>query len=78
MTALGAVTLSSVFGVSRNLTATEPAPAAGDAESKQRMGVLQTQLSDSDRATANKSAATFHAAPLNRSANVPPEAADLG
>jgi hypothetical protein len=42
------------------------------------MGVLGTQLSDSDRAAANKSAATFHAAPLNRSANVPPEAADLG
>lgn len=54
------------------------AAAAGDAESKQRMGVLGTQLSDSDRAAANKSAATFHAAPLNRSANVPPEAADLG
>ena len=44
----------------------------------QRIGVLQTQLSDSDRAAASKSAATFHAAPLNRSANVPPEAADLG
>jgi localization factor PodJL len=54
------------------------AAVAGDSESKQRMGVLQTQLSDSDRATANKSAATFHAAPLNRSANVPPEPADLG
>jgi len=54
------------------------AAAAGDSESKQRMNVLQTQLSDSDKAAANKSAATFHAAPLNRSANVPPEAADLG
>ncbi len=54
------------------------AAAAGDSESKQRIGVLQTQLSDSDRAAAAKSAATFHAAPLNRSANVPPEAADLG
>ena len=54
------------------------AAAAGDAESKQRMGVLQTQLSDADKAAANKSAATFHAAPLNRSANVPPEPADLG
>ena len=54
------------------------AAATGDSESKQRMGVLGTQLSDSDRAAANKSAATFHAAPLNRSANVPPEAADLG
>lgn len=54
------------------------AAAAGDQESKQRIAVLQTQLSDSDKAAANKSAASFHAAPLNRSANVPPEPADLG
>jgi localization factor PodJL len=54
------------------------AAAAGDSESKSRIGVLQTQLSDTDKAAANKSAATFHAAPLNRSANVPPEVADLG
>jgi localization factor PodJL len=54
------------------------AAAAGDTESKSRLAVLQTQLSDSDKAAANKSAATFHAASLNRSANVPPEAADLG
>jgi localization factor PodJL len=54
------------------------AAAAGDSESKQRVGVLQGQLSDSDKAAANKSAATFHASPLNRSANVPPEPADLG
>lgn len=54
------------------------AAAAGDSESKSRIGVLQTQLSDTDKAAANKSAATFHAAPLNRSANVPPEPADLG
>jgi localization factor PodJL len=54
------------------------AAAAGDSESKQRMAVLQTQLSDTDKAAANKSSATFHAAPLNRSANVPPEPADLG
>ncbi len=54
------------------------AAASGDAESKSRIAVLQTQLSESDRATASKSAATFHAAALNRSANVPPEPADLG
>lgn len=54
------------------------AAASGDAESKSRIAVLQTQLSDSDRATAAKSAGTFHAAALNRSANVPPEPADLG
>jgi hypothetical protein len=38
---------------------------------------LQSQLSDTDRAAANRFATGFHAAPLNRSANVPPEAADL-
>ena len=54
------------------------AAASGDTESKSRLAVLQTQLSDSDKAAANKSAATFHAAALNRSANVPPEPADLG
>jgi localization factor PodJL len=54
------------------------AAASGDSESKSRMGALQSQLSDSDKAAANKSAATFHAAPLNRAANVPPEPADLG
>jgi len=54
------------------------AAAAGDAESKSRIAVLQTQLSDSDRSNAAKSASTFHAAALNRSANVPPEPADLG
>ncbi|HET7086275.1 MAG TPA: hypothetical protein VFI23_15975 [Rhizomicrobium sp.] len=53
------------------------AASSGDAESKARIGVLQTQLSDADKATANRSAASFHAAPLNRAANVPPEAADL-
>lgn len=54
------------------------AAAAGDAESKSRIAVLQTQLSESDRSNAAKSASTFHAAALNRSANVPPEPADLG
>jgi localization factor PodJL len=54
------------------------AAAAGDAESKGRIGVLQTQLSEADKASASRSAAAFHAAPLNRIANVPPESADLG
>jgi localization factor PodJL len=53
------------------------AAAGGDAESKARIGVLQTQLGDADKATAGKSAAAFHATPLNRSTNVPPEPADL-
>ena len=54
------------------------AAAQGDTESKSRITALQSQLSDSDKAAATKSAATFHAAPLVRSANVPPEPADLG
>ncbi len=53
------------------------AAAAGDAESKARVAVLESQLSDADRAAAQKAAAAFHAAPLSRSANVSPEAADL-
>jgi localization factor PodJL len=53
------------------------AAAAGDTESKSRLSVLTTQLSDDDRNAAQKSATTFHAAPLNRAANVPPEMADL-
>jgi localization factor PodJL len=54
------------------------AAASGDSESKARMTALQSQLSDADKAAANKSAATFHPAPLSRAANVPPEPADLG
>lgn len=53
------------------------AAGQGDAESKQRLSVLQTQLSDADRAAAQKSAAAFRAAPLARTANVPPEMSDL-
>jgi localization factor PodJL len=49
----------------------------GDTESKTRLTVLGTQLSDDDRNAAQKSVASFHAAPLNRAANVPPEMADL-
>jgi localization factor PodJL len=54
------------------------AAATGDAESKARVGVLQTQLSDADKAAASRSVLAFHAAPLNRGANVPPEPTDLG
>jgi len=54
------------------------AAATGDAEAKARMGVLETQLNATDKASASKSALSFRAAPLNRSANVPPEPADLG
>jgi localization factor PodJL len=54
------------------------AAATGDGESKARMGVLQTQLSEADKAAANRSVGSFRAAPLNRAANVPPEPGDLG
>jgi localization factor PodJL len=54
------------------------AAATGDAEAKTRMGVLETQLNAIDRAAAGKAATSFRAAPLNRSANVPPEPADIG
>jgi len=54
------------------------AALSGDAEAKARMGVLETQLNDTDRSAAKKSAMSFRAGPLNRSVNVPPEPADLG
>ena len=53
------------------------AASQGDTESKSRLSVLASQLSDDDRNAAQKSADSFHAAPLNRAANVPPEMADL-
>ncbi|HEX4634671.1 MAG TPA: hypothetical protein VH189_00720 [Rhizomicrobium sp.] len=54
------------------------AALSGDGEAKARMSVLATQLSDSEKAAADKSTASFHASPLIRSVNVPPEPADLG
>jgi localization factor PodJL len=54
------------------------AAASGDGESKARLGLLQARLSDADKAAASKAAASFHAAPLDRAANVPPQPADLG
>jgi localization factor PodJL len=53
------------------------AAGQGDGESRQRLSVLQTQLSDADRAAAQKAAAAFRTAPLDRAANVPPEMSDL-
>lgn len=53
------------------------AAGGGDGESKARAGILQTQLSEADRTVAVKAVAGFRAAPLSRSANVPPEPADL-
>jgi localization factor PodJL len=53
------------------------AGAGGDNQAQQRAAVIATQLSDTDRAAALKSAQAFKPQPLNRAANVPPEAADL-
>ena len=53
------------------------AAAQGDSESKSRLAVLQTQMSDDDKAAAERAAASFHPAPYNRAANVPPTMADL-
>jgi len=53
------------------------AAAAGDNGAQQRAAVLATQLSEPDRAAAQKSAQGFKPQPLNRAANVPPEPADL-
>ena len=53
------------------------AAAAGDNGAQQRAAVLATQLSEADRAAAQKSAQAFKPTPLNRAANVPPEPADL-
>jgi len=53
------------------------AAGAGDAESKTRLAVLSTQLPETDRAAALRSAQAFKPAPLNRIANVPPEPSDI-
>ena len=53
------------------------AAAQGDGESKSRIDTLTTQLSADDRAAAQHSADTFHPAPLDRNANLPPELGDL-
>jgi localization factor PodJL len=53
------------------------AAVAGDIESKARVGVLQTQLNDTDRATAAKAIEAFHPLPFDHNANVPPEADQL-
>jgi localization factor PodJL len=54
------------------------AALSGDGEAKARLAVLDTQLGESERAAAGRSAASFHASPLIRGVNVPPEPADLG
>ena len=53
------------------------ASAAGDVESKARVGVLQTQLNDADKATAAKEIEAFHPLAFDHGANVPPETDQL-
>lgn len=53
------------------------AAAAGDVESKARVTVLQTQLNDTDKATAAKEIEAFHPLAFDHAANVPPEADQL-
>ena len=53
------------------------AAAQGDQESKARIGALTTQLSADDRAAAQRSADMFKPLPMDRTANTPPEPADL-
>ncbi len=53
------------------------AATQGDQESKSRISALATQLSADDRAAAQRSADMFKPLPLDRAANLPPEASDL-
>jgi localization factor PodJL len=49
------------------------AAAQGDSESKARLDAISTQLSDDDRAAAQKAITEFHPLALDRNANVPPD-----
>jgi localization factor PodJL len=53
------------------------AASQGDAESKSRIDAIATQLSADDRAAAQRSADQFKPAPLDASANVPPQLGDV-
>jgi localization factor PodJL len=53
------------------------AAAQGDAESKNRLDALATQLTPEDKLAADKEAADFHPQPLNRDANETPSIAQV-
>lgn len=53
------------------------AAAQGDTESKARLDVISTQLSSDERAAAQRAAADFHPAAMDRDANVPPDPSAL-
>jgi localization factor PodJL len=53
------------------------AAAQGDSESKARVEALSTQLSPTDKTTAQRAADSFQPQPLNRAANTAPTPADV-
>jgi localization factor PodJL len=53
------------------------ASAQGDAESKARLDVISSQLSADERAAAQRAAADFRPAPIDRDANMPPDPSTL-
>ena len=53
------------------------AAAKGDPGSRARIETLGSELGAEDKAAAEQAAAEFHAAPQNRAANTPPDAATL-
>jgi localization factor PodJL len=54
------------------------AAAQGDSESKARLQVLSTQLSPPELAAAKKAADEFRPLPVDRNANIPPDASSVG
>jgi localization factor PodJL len=54
------------------------AAAQGDSESKARLQVLSTQLSPAELAAAKKAAEEFRPLPVDRNANIPPDASSVG
>ena len=54
------------------------AAAQGDSESKARLQVLSTQLSPAEMSAAQKAAAEFRPLPVDRNANIPPDASSVG
>ncbi|HEX9159862.1 MAG TPA: tetratricopeptide repeat protein, partial [Rhizomicrobium sp.] len=69
------------FGVQQSLAEAYKwyaiAAGQGDAESRARMEAIASQLSAEEKQAAEKSAAAFQPAPLDRAANAPPIAASL-
>jgi localization factor PodJL len=54
------------------------AAAKGDSESKARLQVLSTQLSPAEVSAAQKASTEFRPLPVDRNANIPPDASSVG